>query len=399
MCGIHPLPWPTVGELPEWVVACEAYVVTVFQPRSADDLTVLRAGMCPDCGAGVYQGITACGACGLSFANHLAELPPRRGAKPASTAPATRVLPETRSGLVGQAPAGVPLSVEALSDLERGPLQAHLQPLTEAEGPDVASGDTSPRLGSALSRAAVVVMADAAVADDPLVLLGYPPGQSHVARAMINQRRAEAADDDEPAQLLRTSSPPRAVVSAQRRGDEKDRRLRRDDVDPLYGVPLTLADIERLEQLLPAWLPHSFAELAELTDDVVKGRVADPALGAALIRGGNTTLAEAAIGDEPLVLLGYPPVTPRDVPRLAINLRRTDAGYVDEVESLLVRPQARPKTATRVSSGRAAPAIGVDRAAIQEAQATVGQASTSTTPRPPGSARVQGRGAVQTLDD
>ncbi len=372
--------------------------MTVFQPRSADDLTVLRAGMCPDCGAGVYQGITTCGACGLSFANHLADLPPRRGAKPASTAStasATRVLPEPASGFLSRVPPGAPLSVEALSELERGPLQGHVQPLTEAEGPDVASGDASPKLGSALSRAAVVVMADAAVADDPLVLLGYPPGQSHVARAMINQRRAEAGGDDEPERLLRTNAPPRPSDTATRRGDDQGRRSRRDDVDPLYGVPLTLTDIERLEQLRPAWLPHSFAELA---DDIAFGRGADPTVGAALIRGGNATLAEAAIGDEPLVLLGYPPMTPRDVPRLAINLRRTDAGSVDEVESLLVRTPARPPTAVRVSSGRAAPAIGVDRAAIQEAQATVGQSS-STTPRPPGSARVQGRGAVQTLDD
>lgn len=373
----------------------------MFRARTADDLTVLRAGMCPDCGAGVYQGITACGACGLSFANNLADLPPRRKSAPAPVAapssmkaagpPAARGMPEAR--------AGIPLSSEDVEALERGPLRAHERPLTDAESPDVPGLDAAPGLGSALSRAANVVMADAAVADDPLVLLGYPSPLSHVARAMINHRRADAAVEDDPERLLRTNAPSRAIGTATRRGDDQGRRPRRENVDPLYGVPLTLADIERLEQLRPAWLPHSFAELAELAADVAFGRGADETLGAALIRGGNATLAEAAIGDEPLVLLGYPPVTPRDVPRLAINLRRTDAGSVDEVESLLVRTQARPKAAVRVSSGRAAPAIGVDRAAIEEAQATVGQASTSTTPRPPGSARVQGRGAVQTLDD
>jgi hypothetical protein len=453
--------------------------VAIFKARSNDDLTILRAGMCPDCGASVYQGITACGACGLSFQNNLGDLPPRKA--PAAPAPRPAQAPPPAAApqhapppahapqapppmamqqpppAAAQAPAqggrprpppsatpidpstwAKPLSLDDIMEIERGPLRANDQPLTDAEGPDVVTGDPAPLLGSSLSRAAIVVMADAAVCDDPMVLLGYPPVDSHVARAMINLRRGEAATIDDPEVLVGSRDVAEPKPAAPKRGPSSDAvipdRAAQAPAGGLFtgpgvGKPLTLEDIERIERPYELEQPHSFAEITDL-----EGGVGDPLLGAALIRGGNASMADAAVTDEPLVLLGYPPVVPRDVPRLAVNLRRGDAALVDEIESLLQRgpvapapAQAAAQPAQPARPAPAAPAAPVapaapaaaaprrppqmdpeatallDQAAVRAAQAAVAreQAAAQAQAQQPNrvASRVHGRGAVQSLDD
>lgn len=426
--------------------------MAIFKAHSPDDLTILRAGMCPDCGASVYQGITACGACGLSFQNNLSDLPARKtpaaqAHRPAGlaasavppTAPPTQYAPPPhqaqtpaqRAQTPGERPRpapsaapidpstwGKPLTLDDIMDLERGPLRANDQPLTDAEAPDVTAGDPAPLLGLSLSRAAIVVMADAAVCDDPMVLLGYPPVDSHVARAMINLRRGEAATIDDPEILLASRDVAEPKPAAPKRGPSADAvtpdRAPAAPAGGLFsgpgaGKPLTLEDMERIERPYELEQPHSFAEITDL-----EGGVGDPLLGAALIRGGNTSMGDAAVSDEPLVLLGYPPVVPRDVPRLAINLRRGEAALVDEVESLLQRlaPHAQPARgpaapAPPTTAPRRPPQMDpeatamLDQAAVRAAQAAVWQEQAQQQQQQQNrvASRIHGRGAVQSLDD
>ena len=356
-------------------------LVAIFKARSNDDLTILRAGMCPDCGAGIFRGMTACKACGLQFDNHLADLPAPKAAAPAprpAPAPAPAAAPQQQHAQQQQpqapqarpAPApsappsdpsawGRPLSLDDIEELERGALKPSEHPLTDAEGPEVVGGAADPLLGSSLSRAAIVVMADAAVCDDPLVLLGFAPVDSHVARAFIDLRRSDAADIDD-AELLAAGpsvAPPAPVV----RAAAPARAAAAPIVAPGGGRGLSLEDIEALEHPIATEQPHSFAELCDLEG------ISDPLLGAALIRGATAAMAEAAVIDDPLVLLGYPPVLPRDVARAMINLRRGDAALVDDVESLLKRT---PVTASGpVPKAPPAPASGPVRRADPEATA------------------------------
>lgn len=419
--------------------------MAIFKARSPDDLTILRAGVCPDCGASVYQGITACGACGLSFQNNLADLPPRKApaarpttppqAPPQPQAPqplAQPPKPAVRDGQTTPRPPppatptdpstwGKPLSLEDILEIERGPLRANDLPLTDAEAPDVTSGAPAPLLGASLSRAAIVVMADAAVCDDPMVLLGYPPVVSHVARAMINLRRGEAAAIDDPEVLVGSRDIAEPKPATPKRGPSPDAVIPdRQTTAPAGGLfsgpgvgkPLTLEDIERIERPYELEQPHSFAEIPDL-----EGGVGDPLLGAALIRGGNATMADAAVFDEPLVLLGYPPATPRDVPRLAINLRRGEAAVVDEVASLLLRPTptSAPRPAAPAAPVATAPTSAarrpvqldpeatalLDQTAVRAAQEAVAREQAQQQARSPNrvASRIQGRGAVQSLDD
>ena len=434
-------------------------VVAIFKARSADDLTILRAGMCPDCGASVNRTMTACRACDLAFDNNLADLPAPKGAAPATPAPPPAAVPSapqqaqpppsrhsaqpgapTLSASPGYggppAPAlaalqpsvmpsdpsarGQPLTADDIDLLERGPLRSNEHPLTDAEGPDVSSGPSAPLLGSSLARAAIVVMADAAIVDDPLVLLGYPAEPSHVARAMINLYRGDAGLVDDPEVLIaaRKVAPPEA--SPPRRSPSQDAvpSLAHPTATvaptgggvvagPGAGKALTLEDIERLEHPHELEQPHSFAELVDLN-----GAGGDPLLGAALIRGSTATMADAAIVDDPLVLLGYAPVIPRDVARAMINLHRGDAGNADNVDTLLVRPatHAAPQAAPSSQPGGRRPdpeaTALLDQAAVRAAQVAVQeelrrqpaqQAHAQQNPNRVASV-ILGRGGVKSLD-
>ncbi len=444
----QPLGAPSWTGLPSLATSCETRAVAIFKARSPDDLTILRAGMCPDCGAGVYQGLQACGACGLSFQNNLGDLPQRKApaAAPQAQAPtpspysappgaptvaavpaapvgyAPPVAPPAQGGRPPPPPSattdnpmtfGKPLDLDTIMEFERGPLALNHQPLTDAEAPDVASGNPAPLMGSALSRAAIVVMADAAVCDDPMVLLGYPAQESHVARAMINLRRGESPIIDDPEILIAARDVTDPTQAQPRKGPSQDAAVpdRQNQAPqgglftgPGIGKPLTLEDIERLERPWELEQPHSFAEVCDL-----EGGVGDPKLGAAVIRGSTVTMAEACVTDDPLVLLGYPPLVPRDVARAMINLKRADAGNVDSVESLLQRtaapapaaapPRAAPHAAApAVAAGRApdpdATAL-LDQAAVRAAQAAV--AREQANPNRVAS-RVHGSGGVQSID-
>ena len=439
----------------EWRRHANDQVVAIFKARSADDLTILRAGMCPDCGASVNRTMTACRACDLAFDNNLADLPAPKGA-PAAPAPPPAAAPQhpqpppsphsaqpgapTLSASPGYggppAPAlatllpsvlpndpstrGQPLTADDIDLMERGPLRSNEHPLTDAEGPDVSSGPSAPLLGSSLARAAIVVMAEAAVVDDPLVLLGYPAEPSHVARAMINLYRGDAGLVDDPEVLIaaRKVAPPEA--SPPRRSPSQDAvpSLAHPTATvaptgggvfagPGAGKALTLEDIERLEHPHELEQPHSFAELVDL--NVSSG---DPLLGAALIRGSTATMADAAVVDDPLVLLGYAPIIPRDVARAMINLHRGDAGTVDAVETLLIRPatSAAPQAAPPSHPGgrRADPEATalLDQAAVRAAQVAVQeevrrqqeqQAQPQHNPNRVASV-IHGRGGVKSLD-
>jgi hypothetical protein len=108
---------------------------------------------------------------------------------------------------------------------------------------------------------------------------------------------------------------------------------------------------------------------------------------------------------------------PRDVPRLAINLKRGDAAAIDEVESLLQRarpaapaPAAAPAAAV---SGGAPPRVAAPRALDPEATALLDQAAVRAAQEAVAreqaqqqqqqqnrvASRIHGRGAVQSLDD
>jgi hypothetical protein len=432
--------------------------VAIFKARSADDLTILRAGMCPDCGASVNRTMTACRACDLAFDNNLADLPAPKGAAPATPAPPPAAVqsapqqaqpPPSRHSAQPGAPTlsaspgygapptpalatlqpsvmpndpsarGQPLTADDIDLLERGPLRSNEHPLTDAEGPDVSSGPSAPLLGSSLARAAIVVMADAAIVDDPLVLLGYPAEPSHVARAMINLYRGDAGHVDDPEVLIAAREVATAEASPPRKSPSREAvpsvaqptaavgPTGGGGAGPGAGKALTLEDIDRLEHPLELEQPHSFAELVDLN-----GAGGDPLLGAALIRGSTVTMADAAIVDDPLVLLGYAPVIPRDVARAMINLHRGDAGHADNVDTLLVRPatHAAPQAAPPSQPGgrRTDPEATalLDQAAVRAAQVAVQeelrrqpaqQAQAQQNPNRVASV-ILGRGGVKSLD-
>jgi hypothetical protein len=249
--------------------------------------------------------------------------------------------------------------------------------MCDAEGPDVVSGGRSPLLGAALARESVV-MADAAIVDDPLVLLGHSIGVPHVPRATIDQRRADAAAVDDVDILLRGPPPVGSASSSTVQGaapaveSEGPGRAARpnagDRASPPVAsssslsssssktvAPWTLEDIERLER--PAGgqafgLPLTFAEVPDAA-------ASDPRLGAALTRGVPVVMADGAVADEPLVLLGYPPA-PTPIPRCAVHLTRSDAALVDDAMLLMQRPllsEAHPGPTPAVAPSTAVPTV------------------------------------------
>ncbi len=312
---------------------------------------------------------------------------------------------------------GKPLDLDTIMEFERGPLALNHQPLTDAEGPDVVGANTAPLIGSALSRAAIVVMADAAVCDDPMVLLGYPAQQSHVVRAMVNLRRGESPIIDDPEVLIAARDVVDPSQAQPKKGPSQDAALpdRQNNAPqgglftgPGIGKPLTLEDLERLERPYELEQPHSYAEVCDL-----EGGSGDPKLGAALIRGATVTMAEACVIDDPLVLLGYPASVPRDVARAMVNLTRGDAGAVDTVDALLkrtapqaasapaaqARPQAPQAPQGAVHRGDPDATALLDQAAVRAAQAAVAQEQAAAQNPNRVASRVHGRGAVQSLDD
>ena len=384
---------------------CQSWRVAVFKAHSTDDLTILRAGMCPDCGAGVSRPMAACGACGLRFDNNLNDLPvarvavhvappqpPPQDAPPPQQAwtpppPPPAPPPAPSAPAIDPSTRGRPLSLDDIELLERGSVSVGENPLTDAEGPEVVNGAREPLLGSALARGAVVVMAEAAVVDDPLVLLGFPPVDSHVARAMINLRRGEAALVDDPQRLAVRAEPPPAVPPP------APAPVRAAPTAPPPHRGLTLEDIEALERPILLQQPHSFAELCDLEG------CSDPLLGAALIRGATATMADAAVIDDPLVLLGYPAAVPRDIARAMINLRRGDAADVDDVERLLKRPAPVASTSAPVRRVDPEATSLLDQASIRVAAAAIERENANQARLNRPSTSVSGRGGVFSLDD
>ncbi|MDP2340579.1 MAG: hypothetical protein Q8O67_06460 [Deltaproteobacteria bacterium] len=451
--------------------------------------------MCPDCGTGVFAGMTVCKGCGLSFEGFTHELPQQK-AKAAAPAPPQQQAPSQQQqqpppqqGYQQQPPQQQyqqqqqqappqyqqppqqqrgpgpsppppdrpgawprPLTMEDTDMMERG-LPAHIYPLTDAEAPDVTRFAPAPLLGSALQRAAICVMAEAAVCDDPLVLVGHKPVESHVSRMVLNRRRAEAAVYDDPEELIQsrqgarsTPQPSGDVIATAGgafnvgvaaatvptpRGVPAPKNSGQPPRPPGIGKPLTLEEIMAIEFPVQARQPHSGAEVPDFegVGDVanlsaVIGGKCDPLLGASRIRGSNAVMAEAAVTDDPLVLLGYPPVMSH-VARLAINMKRSDTAIADDVATLLKRPpvaashaspsapSAAPGGAPRTSP---APAAGsgrrvdpdatalLDNSAVMAAAAAVAReqeaaaAAAEQARRRPGT-NVAGRGGVRSLDD
>lgn len=455
---------------------------------------MFRSGICPDCGSGIYQGMQKCRVCDLDFAQYAHELPPQK-TKPAAPVPAPpQAAPQPQpppqapqgygapppgygpppgpppqaqpqaaargggSGAVHASlspipspqPIGKPLTSDDIDELERGSLRPSSFPLTEAEGFDYVRGTPDPLLGSSLSRAAIVVMADAAVVDDPLTLLGIKPSEGHIVRAGINYRRSVTAECDEPQELLlsRTAGnadaakalqpaptsrsahaaenalpagPNFAPAPAARpdhtaptpdgprvRGDAPVETPRRAALASAQntGKPLSHEEMERIERPVLTAQPHSFAE----AHDFVFG-APDPLLGACQLKGANVVMADAAVVDQPLVLLGYP-VEHNHVARMSINLRRADAAVVDDVATLLQRaaPTQAPAAAPSGAPAHAAPQAArrpadpeatalLDQNAIRAAQAAVAEEEARAQQQRRPATSVAARGGVRPLDE
>lgn len=98
------------------------------------------------------------------------------------------------------------LTAEQIDDLERGMHARALFPHTFAEGPENAG---TLALGSALARAAQLVMADAALVDDPLVLASGKATPPAIPRAKLNVVSSSAAMvDDAPPMTSSLPAPP-----------------------------------------------------------------------------------------------------------------------------------------------------------------------------------------------
>ncbi len=335
-----------------------------FKP-SPDGLTVLRAGLCPDCGAVVGHGLVVCRACGLDFGEYAHELPGPKARAAASAPPAP---PSGGAAALGAslssssspqadrpAPRASGMTVDDVAEFERGVRAVHALPLTHAEAPDVARVVAAPLLGAALARGAGVVMAEAAVADEPLALLGHPAASGPVPRAALNLRRAAAAAVDEPGSLVTPApSPTRPTSTASTTTTRTDAPAPgRSRGVGQASAGLSLDDIERLERPLATGLPGSFAEAADAWG-------ADPGAGLASLRGPGIVMADAGVADDPLVLLGYPPLA-SPIARAAIHQRRSDAACVDDAWLLARRPAtaaARPSPAPPAAPAATAPPSG-----------------------------------------
>ncbi len=471
---------------------------------------MFRAGICPDCGAGIFLGMTQCKVCDLTFEAHAHELPPQKAKAPAAAPPQAASPaqpqqppaqqyqqppaqqqyqqppaqqqyqqpppPQQAQGSGGRAPRadgprqasmspipsaqiiGKPLTADDIDLIERGSLKPSEFPLTDAEGPEYIRGDNNPLLGSNLQRAAIVVMADAAICDDPLVLMGHKPVENHVARAIVNYKRSFTSEADDPPELMSGRALTGGNWGSASSGEKPSARSAHAAESALpsgpsfaptpshrpevarpapdnpsergappvavpraavlssaqgLGKPLSFEEMERIERPILAVQPHSYAEAT----DFVAGKN-DPLLGSCSIKGANAFMADAAIIDDPLVLLGYPPVVSH-ITRQAINLKRTDAGICDDVSTLLQRNVPKTPTAATAAPAAAAPAGGVqpsgrsakpadpdatamlDNSAVMAAAAAVAreeEAARAAANRRPGTA-VSGRGGARTLDD
>jgi hypothetical protein len=156
----------------------------------------------------VTAGMVACGVCKVSFGAHATALQP-----PPAPAPA----PAARAAAVAQ-PAAIArgLTAEQIDELERGMHARSLFPHTFAEGPE---NGGALALGSALARAAQLVMADAALVDDAQFLASGKHAPSAIPRVKHNAASSSAAmvDDAPPvASSVASSPPPRAPPVAQR---------------------------------------------------------------------------------------------------------------------------------------------------------------------------------------
>lgn len=175
-----------------------------FQPRTPADLKMLQARICPECGASLQAGMTACPVCRLDFGEHAAVLAPPPVAPAPKTAPGG-VAP----GVLAPRTSGKPLSTQDIDELERG-LAARALPVSAACAPDVVSSTTA-GIGVGLAQA-MVVMANAALVDDPEVLAGRPAPSSHIPLAVAHDAKSAAAlvDAAEPAPRLApvASAPP-----------------------------------------------------------------------------------------------------------------------------------------------------------------------------------------------
>lgn len=169
--------------------------MALFKPRTPKELAMLRAGMCPECGATVTAGMKVCPSCRLDFGEHAAVLTPPPAAPPsvAGAPPPRAQAPSTSRGL----------SDADIDELERGQRARSLYPHSGAEGPEAF---TPLALGGALVRGAQLVMATAALVDDVMVLAGGPTPATPLPRTRINHATSSAAmvDDAPPV----TAPPP-----------------------------------------------------------------------------------------------------------------------------------------------------------------------------------------------
>ncbi len=169
--------------------------MAIFKPHAPADLKMLQAGMCPECGAALSGGVKACGVCKVQFTEEHAAL--IGGARKAAPGPAA-------------AGPARPLTAEEIDDLERGPLHRGF-PLSVAGAADVADGKPV-ALGVALS-AALIVYADAALVDEPAVLMGAAAPHAPIPRVRVNVPGSAAAlADDGP--LGASASPPAPARAA-----------------------------------------------------------------------------------------------------------------------------------------------------------------------------------------
>lgn len=147
-----------------------------FTPRTPKDLAILRAGLCPECGATVTAGMSSCPSCRVDYGEHAAVLVP--------AAPVAARAPYASRGLTDA----------DIDELERGQRARSLYPHTSAEGPEAFCALA---LGSALVKGAQLVMATAALVDDPSVLVGGVAPSTPLPRALINHALSSAAMVDD----------------------------------------------------------------------------------------------------------------------------------------------------------------------------------------------------------
>ena len=314
-----------------------------FQPKSPQEIAVFQAGFCPDCGARRDSGADRCRLCGLSFEGMPLDVtaPPAPASAPQAAPVIAVAVPQAvvPQAVVPQAIVAAPFASTApdVDHLERG-LSAWPHPVSQASLPD--AGWTKTGLGAAL-RQAFVRMADAALADNPDVLLGRGDGAGHIGRAHPHAG-SDAAVVDEPRTLLArgghapSSFPARSGTATQ--------------AGPPSLGPLTLKSLE--------WSldGDAIALSAAATADAV--RLPSAGLGLAMMRGPNMVGANAALADAPETLLSFA-VRGSHVTAAILEARTSKAAGVDDALGMLA--SASPPPQSHVPRGKTAPApvVGV----------------------------------------